>query len=108
VHPHVNALNYVSAREGNFNVVDAPDHYVLFLDKPGFWPDIDLKKVTTLVLSNNFKLGPADLEKLTGLKKVVADASNNPWAVSAAEKLSCNFGIAFYNTRSKGAYLLTL
>jgi competence protein ComEC len=108
IKPHLNSFNYADLNYFNFNVVKNEKQVVLLLNTPGFWPDIDSESVTTLVLGNNFKLLKSDLEKFRNLQTLVTDASNNTSSVIYAEELCRNFDVNFYNTKNKGAYLLTL
>jgi len=108
VKPHLNSFNYPELRQTTFNVVNMGKQFVVFLNHPGFWPTVELSRATTLVLSNNFKLSRRDLEQMKQLKTLVVDGSNNNYTAARTEELSRNFGVNFYNTRYKGAYLLTL
>jgi len=108
VRPHINSFNYVNLKTVHFNAVAKENQLTLLLNKPGFWPAIDLSKVTTLVLSNNFKLTEKDLREFENLKTLVMDASNNNYSAAKTEQLSRNFGFSFYNTKHSGAYLLAL
>lgn len=106
--PHINSFNYAELQQKDFNAVCAGKQCVLFLNRSGSWPKVDLKRVTSLVLSNNFELREADLEKMLNLRDLVVDASNNHFSLAKAEELSRNFGLNFYSTGYGGAYLLPL
>lgn len=108
VKPHLISFNYPELSVKKFNVLRSSQELVLFLTRPGFWPRVDIKKVTVLVLSTNFKLAEEDLAGFKNLRLLVADASNNNSIAARAEELSRNFGISFYNTKRNGAYLLSL
>lgn len=108
VKPHVNSFNYATIDSKQFNFVVSKNQSILFLSRPGFWPDIKFSSVTTLILSNNFKLKKEDLQAFKNLKTLVSDGSNNNYVAAKTEELSRNFGISFYNTKQRGAYLQAL
>lgn len=108
VKPHLNSFNYAALASNPYNFVMAKNQSILFLNKVGFWPDMRYDCVTVLVISNNFKLVKKDLQVFKNLKVLVADGSNNNHVTAKTEELSRNFGISFYNTKQRGAYLQTL
>lgn len=106
--PHITAFNHADLSVCDFNYVESGDQSLLVLHQPGRWPVIDIKRVTTLVLGNNFKLTAADLSGFQKLKNVVADGSNNTRSIQKARDLCRKFGINFYDTKSSGAYVMSL
>lgn len=108
IKPHLISLNYVHVNQETFNCLKRGEDLTLFLNKPGFWPKTDFAEVTTLVLSNNFKLTDKDVLAFKKLKTLVSDASNNHFAVTNALELSRKFGFNFYTIRTEGAYLSEL
>ncbi|PBQ34177.1 hypothetical protein CNR22_21190 [Sphingobacteriaceae bacterium] len=108
IKPHFNSFNYANLDTKPFNFVLTKNQSILFLDKAGFWPEIKYPSITTLVLSNNFKLLAKDLRLFKNLKVLVSDGSNNNYVAAKTEELSRNFGLSFYNTKQRGAYLQSL
>lgn len=108
VKPHINSFNYTDVQLKKFNVVKTGSHTVVFFNTPGFLPELDYGSVTTLVLAGNYKLTSHDLSRFKKIKTLVSDGSNNDYTAGWTEKLCRNFGLDFYNTKYKGAYLLTL
>lgn len=108
VKPHFTSFNNPEIDSLEFNFLKTKEQTILFLSDPGSWPEADLSRVTTLVLANNFKISKEQMQKFKSLKTLVMDASNNNYSAARAEELSRNFGISFYNTKHKGAYLLAL
>lgn len=107
VKPHLNSFNYPDIGSGKFNYLKNGEESILILNNLDFWPDTGFADITTLVVANNFKLTEADLLKFKHLEMLVLDASNNAYTVHHAEELSRKFGIGFYATQSKGAWLLS-
>jgi hypothetical protein len=78
------------------------------LDVPGNWPAGDLREVSLLVVSNNFRPAPEDIQQMPQLKVVVADGTNNNATIRHLAGLSRKFGFALHNTRNSGAFTLEL
>lgn len=108
IKPHFISFNNPELNSLKFNYVAGNKHSILILDTLNFWPQVNESSITIMILTNNFKITEADLKRFGSLKWLVADGSNNNYTIKKAEELSRNFGLNFYNTRRKGAYLLTL
>lgn len=108
IRPHLISFNYPNITTAQFNYIAMHKRSVLILNAQGSWPATDFSAITTLVLANNFKITEADLQAFRSLETIVADGSNNSYTIKKAEELSRKFGVNFYNTKTKGAYLLTL
>ncbi|WP_317897379.1 ComEC/Rec2 family competence protein [Aurantibacillus circumpalustris] len=108
VKPHITSFNYPQVMTSSFNALVTKNGFILFLNKMNFWPQVDYKKVNTLIVQNNFKLSKEDLSKFKNLRTIIMDASNNNYTLAKTEELSRNFDLEFYNTKYKGAYLLEL
>lgn len=108
IKPHMTSFNNPELFQVTFNALKTKNQFVLILNKRGFWPGADYKKVNTLLLSNNFKLTKQDIVKFENLNIIVMDASNNNYTLAKTEELCRNFGITFYNTKYKGAFLAEL
>ncbi len=108
IKPHLISLNYPDLQKEGFNYFELNKLAVLILNRESFWPKVEYKNISTLVISNNFKLTAYDLENFGNLKLLVADGSNNTHVIRHLAKLCGKFGIEFYNTKEKGAYILNL
>ena len=108
IKPHIISFNYPELNTQNFNLIVSGDQFILILDNPGFWPAINYSTITTLIISNNFKLRQKDLQLFKNLKTLVSDGSNNNFVAAKTEELSRNFSLSFYNTKQRGAYLQAL
>ena len=108
IKPHLTSLNYPTIEYKEFNLVKSTNTYILFLNRPGFWPKMNYSEIKTLVISNNFAVSEHDLLPFKNLKTLVADASNNRQTVTNALELSRKFGFSFYNIKYEGAYLSEL
>jgi spore germination protein YaaH len=105
---HFVSFNYPYITYKPFNYVQIKDKNILILSKNTFWPQVDPKKVSTIVVSQNFKLRENDLEAFDNVKLVITDGTNNKYVTNQLAKLCSKFGIEFYDTKSKGAYILNL
>jgi hypothetical protein len=108
IRPHLISFNYPGVRTQPFNLVHSANKTILILNRKKHWPQADLQGISTLVISNNFKLGDKDLERFPSLKLVVADGSNNNFIIKQLAELCSKFGIEFYSTREKGAFITGL
>jgi competence protein ComEC len=108
IKPHVTSFNNASLSVRDFNYVRSGDQSVLVLHQPRHWPAADLKEITTLIIGNNFVLTEAELSGFQKLRCIVADGSNNTRTIQKTSELCRKFGIGFYDTKSSGAYLLSL
>jgi competence protein ComEC len=108
VKPHLISFNYPVLKNQRFNYVVGETAFVLILKDRSLWPEQDLKQVNTLVLCSNFIPTEKELSSFPNLQRIVVDGSNRSSTANAAEKLSRKFGVDFYNTKLKGAYLLSL
>lgn len=108
IKPHLTSFNNTGLTINEFNYVEKSNVKVLVLNKKDHWPQTDLSKINLLVLANNFKLTTNDLESLTGLKTLVADASNTNYSIKKVEELCRKFGIKLIKTKQQGAYILDL
>ncbi len=108
IKPHFTSFNNPVVKVDNYNFVNYNDLNILLLSKKNFFPVVNYKIVTTLIIANNFKLKEEYLQNFTNLKQVVVDGSNSNYTLKNIEKLCGNFGCAFYNTKQNGAYILEL
>jgi competence protein ComEC len=108
IKPQMISFNYPAIITRKFNYIHSGNKTILVLNKKNFWPEIDKKSVSTLVISNNFRLSSKDLEEFSSLKLLVADGSNNNYILRHLEELCSKFGIEFYSTKHKGAYMTGL
>ncbi|MGZ4042912.1 MAG: ComEC/Rec2 family competence protein [Bacteroidia bacterium] len=108
VKPHLISFNYPYVKQGPFNYVRAGNTEILCLTKKGLWPQCNYAFITGLVVSNNFALKEKDLELFKNLRTIIADGSNNSYTIKNLVVLCNKFGIEFYNTRQKGAYVTGL
>jgi competence protein ComEC len=108
VKPHIISFNNPNLEIRDFNFVKTKNKNILILNKANFWPDLPLQTIDVLVLANNFKLTPANLEDLTHVKTIVLDGSNNNYSSKKTEELCRKFEIELIKTKQKGAYILNL
>jgi competence protein ComEC len=108
VRPHVISFNYPDTIPRAFNAIDAGNEHVLILDHEDHWPLVDYEKVSTLVICSNFTLREQDLPKFNALHTIVADGSNNRRSIDKLKILCAKFGIGFYDTSERGAYIAKL
>lgn len=108
IKPHVVSFNNTTLNVNDFNFIKKDDKQILILNKHNYWPDMDLAKVSLLILANNFKLGAKDLEAFTGLKTIVIDGSNNSYSIKKTEQLCRKFDVELIKTKQQGAYILNL
>ncbi len=108
VKPHLVSFNYPRMKNNSFNFLQIDKNNILILNKDNFWPQVDKNTVSTLVVSNNFKISERDLEEFGNLKLLVADGSNTNYALKQLEKICGKFDVEFYSTKNKGAYILNL
>ncbi len=108
VAPGLISFNNPTVRTGPYNFIQSDSLLVLLLNRPGFWPAGNIKEVSTVVVSNNFKLNDKDLAGFKKLRTLVADGSNNSHTIKKTEELCRKFGLGFYATKNQGAYELSL
>lgn len=108
IKPHITSFNNANLSLAGFNYVSCGSEAVLVLSHKDSLPATHLREVTTLVLGHNFRLREADLAGFEKLSTIVADGSNNTYTIKKTQELSRKFGLGFYSTASRGAYLLAL
>lgn len=108
VRPHLISFNYPRLTNSQYNFIKSGKEEVMLLSKKNSWPAVARASVTTLVLSNNFKLNAGDIAEMTNLKRVICDGSNSRFIVQKTRDLCDQFHISFHNTQQTGAYLLPL
>ncbi len=108
IKPHFTSFNNPTIKVDNYNFVNYKDLNILLLSKKNFFPVVNFKIVTTLIVANNFKLKEEYLQNFSTLKQIVVDGSNSNYNVKNIEKLCTSFGCSFYSTKHKGAYILNL
>lgn len=108
VKPQLISFNYPQIKSQTFNYISSDTESILFLKSKTLWPKIELKEVTTLVLSSNFKLSEKEIRSFSNLKRIVSDGSNNKYTSAHTEKLSRKFGLDFHNTNQLGAFIMPL
>lgn len=108
VKPHLISFNNPAIDQKPFNYVITPSNHCLIVDKQNFWPKADYRHISVLVISNNFKVKATDLQQFSNLKTMVADGTNNRYTIKQLAELCSKFGVEFYSTQSKGAYVLEI
>jgi hypothetical protein len=108
IKPHFTSFNNPTIKVDNYNFVNYKDLNILLLSKKNFFPVVNFKIVTTLIVANNFKLREEYLQNFSNLKQIVVDGSNSNYNIKNIEKLCTSFGCSFYNTKHQGAYILNL
>lgn len=105
---HIISFNYSALKQLDFNYVKFNNLTLLHLNKPGYWPSSDIKEVNTIVISNNYDLRVSHISNFRSLNVLIVDGSNNSRTLNKIAELGRKFGIAVYNTKLSGAYLLSL
>lgn len=108
IKPHITSFNNTKLEVNKFNYIEKGNIKALLLNKKDQWPQTDLAGINLLILANNFKLTAKDFDELSGLKTIVADASNSNYSIKKVEELCCKFGIELIKTKQQGAYILEL
>lgn len=108
IKPHFTSFNNPTVKIENYNFINYNDLNLLLLNKKNFFPVVNFKIITTLIISNNFKLNEDYLQNFTNLKQIVVDGSNSNFTVNTIEKLCNKFTFPFYNTKLNGAYIINL
>ncbi|MBI2722860.1 MAG: ComEC family competence protein [Bacteroidetes bacterium] len=105
VKPHLISFNNPSINGKAFNHVISRIKHFLIIDKQNLWPVTDYRNISVLVISNNCKVKATDLQQFNNLKTIVADGTNNRYTIKQLAKLCSKFGVEFFSTQSKGAYV---
>ncbi len=105
VKPHMISFNYPVIENRKINYIKSGAEEIVRLDKKDCWPRCNYQTITTLVVSNNFRIKEEDLSAFKNIKTLVADGSNSFYAIERLKSLCSKNGIRFYSTRALGAYL---
>ncbi len=108
IKPHLNTFNNSENIKKEFNYFKSENISFLILNKRHYWPKVDLKCITTLLVSNNFCITEENLASFTQLKLIITDATNNNKTIKNTEELCRKFGVNFFNSKETGAVLLAL
>lgn len=105
---HIISFNNTVLSVKNYNYIRKDNKQILILNKKNYWPDISLRDINFLLISNNFKLKEADFVLLKSLKTIILDGSNNSFSIRKTEELCRKFDIELIKTKQTGAYILNL
>jgi competence protein ComEC len=108
IKPHLISFNNPEINIKPYNYIRSTEQCILVLDKPGYFPTIDPKTISMLVVNNNFNLTQKQLELFITLKTVVIGSTNNSFHAQKTEELCRKFGLNYYNIKNKGAYMVKL
>jgi competence protein ComEC len=108
VRPQLVSFNHPQLKIAGFNQVISSKENIVWLKQNKNWPKLDRSKISTIVLSDNFKLTPDHLKGLSSLRTIVVDGSNSLRTISRIKEICSKFGINFYNTAESGAFVLNL
>lgn len=106
VKPNITSYNYAARHILPFNYLKNEAIDLLIIHRKDSLPQVR-KSVTHILISNNSVPRRSFFEKIRP-SVLIADGSNNYWAVRKLERLCEEFQISFHSTRDKGAFILTL
>ena len=105
---HLISLNYPTVVYRPFNYLTHKKSSLLILNKEGCLPQVSKISVNQLLIANNYPLNNEFLQSFKNVHKVIVDGSNRSEIIKQTENLCRKFGIAFYDVRKDGAYILNL
>ncbi|MBL7932481.1 MAG: ComEC family competence protein [Bacteroidia bacterium] len=104
IKPNLNSFNYPEIKRQNFNYLEKSGRAILLLRGNQSLANIDLQKITTLVLAGNCRIDEGKLEQAKNLKILISGGSNTEKSIAYAEELSRKFKVGFYSVKRSGCY----
>jgi competence protein ComEC len=108
VRPHLVTFNYPGLQRTPFNLVRAGRTGIVILRQRDSLPAVPPAGISVAVVANNFNFGARELRFFPEVRTIVADGTNNKRTLQQLAELCGKFGIEFYSTRHKGAFILKL
>lgn len=104
IKPNITAANYPRLIQSDFNYLNTKNYSLIIIKDKSKIPMVSNRKIDYLLICNNSVPPKQFFEKKT-INKLIADGSNNFYTLRKLEELCSKFGVDYYSTATKGAFI---